>query len=429
MTMPAHAATWAFDVGERESDLVFAGTNEVGASHLSMHLKQALCGHIRHGYAGSFAKASNTVTFTATTQGGHPKATFTSDLIGRTIQIVGATSGGNNGYFTITGTPTTTTLTYENASGVVEAFTGSYRIISSKWASMPSARSAWKCKGSGAGSTGKGAGMDGIDRWATVADLQSATASFRSWFVFQNEITGAEICLFHSTNSAPFDFQRVEWVASPVNGFTGGTTSARPTATDESVMIANTVDWLGSSTVYTVGWALSVLQSTSGQLILWFNSQNAERFCLLSLLAADAVTSATRPWTGTKNLIGARTSMAMSAWSETANLYGTIDAAAAAGGPYKPVFKMMLWVASNGPLTQHLARIPNEVVQEWTFSPIGLFTATTTVRGRHCRLDDLFWVSEQQAVGMPIGAKIEDGTWMRAGDFLVPWNDTIYRRL
>ena len=60
-------------------------------------------------------------------------ASFTADLIGRFINIVGATTPANNGWFKVTGVPDGTHVEYENALGVAEAFGGATYSITSPW--------------------------------------------------------------------------------------------------------------------------------------------------------------------------------------------------------------------------------------------------------------------------------------------------------
>jgi hypothetical protein len=63
-------------------------------------------------------------TMTLTDAGG----TFTATDVGRYITISGATTPANNGSFLIAGYTSGTVITYTNASGVAEAFTGTYSI-------------------------------------------------------------------------------------------------------------------------------------------------------------------------------------------------------------------------------------------------------------------------------------------------------------
>jgi hypothetical protein len=76
----------------------------------------------RSGTGDSFAFSGVVITLT------DAAALFTTDLVGKLITIAGATSGGNDGTFVITDVPSTTTLTYVNASGVAEAFPGTWTI-------------------------------------------------------------------------------------------------------------------------------------------------------------------------------------------------------------------------------------------------------------------------------------------------------------
>lgn len=74
------------------------------------------------GTGDSFAFSSPTVTLT------DAGASFTSDMVGSEITIVGATSGGNNGSFIITDVPSGTTIDFYNTAGVAEAFAGTWTI-------------------------------------------------------------------------------------------------------------------------------------------------------------------------------------------------------------------------------------------------------------------------------------------------------------
>jgi len=74
------------------------------------------------GTGDSFAFASPTVTLTDSA------GDFTADMVGRAITISGSTSPGNDGTFIITSRISSTQITYDNASGVAEAFTGAWSV-------------------------------------------------------------------------------------------------------------------------------------------------------------------------------------------------------------------------------------------------------------------------------------------------------------
>lgn len=80
--------------------------------------------------------------------------------------------------------------------------------------------------GSNNGTTGA---RDGVDRWLTTANIVST-----SWFLFGNG-NGSQDCLYYSNSGQSNWF----FVHSPGGLFTGGTSSARPTASDETVLYNN----------------------------------------------------------------------------------------------------------------------------------------------------------------------------------------------
>ena len=82
---------------------------------------------------GSFAVAGPNVTMTDTT------GAFIANNIGQHITISGATTPANNGSFPVTA-QTATTITYTNAAGVVEAYTGTYSLpglVQYEWTALP----------------------------------------------------------------------------------------------------------------------------------------------------------------------------------------------------------------------------------------------------------------------------------------------------
>lgn len=71
----------------------------------------------------SFAFGLPVVTFTKA------GANFPTSLIGTRVSIAGATSGGNDGTFVITGVPGPTQLTWNNTNGAAEAFPGTWTLL------------------------------------------------------------------------------------------------------------------------------------------------------------------------------------------------------------------------------------------------------------------------------------------------------------
>ena len=113
------------------------------------------------------------------------------------------------------------------------------------------------------------ASMDTTDRWLDIGDLvfQVLVGQVHSWIVLKQAGIAAnfQVCFdLSSLLAADPNRQDLGIVISPVSGFTGGSISARPTATDEVVLNASTSPWLGSMTTG-VDSMISCMQSSDGQ--------------------------------------------------------------------------------------------------------------------------------------------------------------------
>lgn len=78
------------------------------------------------------------------------------------------------------------------------------------------------------------ASMDGTDRWIVKTDLVWGTGA-HAWIVLQQGAGGAQICIDLNTSGASQP-ERGDVMLSPGGNFTGGSTTARPTAVDEVEM-------------------------------------------------------------------------------------------------------------------------------------------------------------------------------------------------
>lgn len=89
------------------------------------------------------------------------------------------------------------------------------------------------------------AALDGADRLVDPADIVPSNGA-HSWIVLRQAATGIEICydFFYAAGVYLHDV-----VYSPADGFTGGSTTSRPTATDEQVRSA--LNWNAGGTANT----------------------------------------------------------------------------------------------------------------------------------------------------------------------------------
>jgi len=102
-------------------DRDFANANmQPPRSQLAEYVERGLVSVAQNGTIGAFAFAAGTVTITAAT------LTFLPGMVGQPISIVGATSPGNDGIFTIASYIGPTQVTYANPTGVTEAGAGEW---------------------------------------------------------------------------------------------------------------------------------------------------------------------------------------------------------------------------------------------------------------------------------------------------------------
>jgi hypothetical protein len=106
---------FAYDVVLGEDDKeVSRSRMDLSSATIVFQVKDTV-GKITGSPTAAFAVSGSDVTLTDST------ASFDSTAIGKEITIAGATSGDNDGTFTITDVPSATTVVYTNALGVAEA--------------------------------------------------------------------------------------------------------------------------------------------------------------------------------------------------------------------------------------------------------------------------------------------------------------------
>jgi hypothetical protein len=128
---------------------------------------------------------------------------------------------------------------------------------------------AWVVVGS---SDGSAAGMDAVDRWTDRTKVVMGTGN-HSWVVVQQPALGSapgylQVCIdFNSATTTTLSV-----VFSRAAGFTGGSISARPTATDQVVIAEAANLFFGDTASSSCG--INCLKSTDGKVTRLFRSVN-----------------------------------------------------------------------------------------------------------------------------------------------------------
>lgn len=288
---------------------------------------------------------------------------------------------------------------------------------------------AYSCDGTTAGTAG-----DGVDRWASNANVVVSTAltTAHSWMVLKQTGVGAgnvQILLNASPTSGGNSGYGLTFIAaiSWNAGFSGGTKTSRPTASDESVL----VDSKGNPGVGGIAYNdprqcfLHAMQSTDGQhtrIVVMSESTAIWLICVETptprgLSLSDPVFVVQGVY-----LVG-------SAWPQagwTAQSLCTVANATVkmpiAGTKYD------MWCTMEGDasgLMHNRANVganANDLTSEWPMFPIGFACATTGARGIIGSIKDMWFGSS----GVPNGDTYDASslTFAQFGQVIVPWDGT-----
>lgn len=235
----------------------------------------------------------------------------------------------------------------------------------------------YSCDSVAAGSAG-----DAVDRWDADTDLVwNTSGSAHSWIVLRQTGVSSTFELLISCEAASASGSNVTLVVS-TSAFSGGSTTARPTATDEVVLLSG--QWNSS---FDVAARYSVWQSTDGECTRVVVSQSSTTWGVwLIEKPANPSSSWTTPY------------VAMALYANTAatiNTYltGTESAGMARIRSGSTTGKCSLTVeGTSAPIAWDTAfgNVANEISGAWDFWPVGFVCLTTGVRGRHGNFTDLF---------------------------------------
>jgi hypothetical protein len=274
----------------------------------------------------------------------------------------------------------------------------------------------WTCRYS-CSSTVAGAAGDGVNRWSAITDLVWANAgSAHSWIVLRQTGVGTTFEILISLENAQASGAVVTIYMSPSAAFTGGTTTARPTATDE-VSIAANIGW--GTVSGSASYRLHCMQSTDGQsTIIIIQTSNVTTAFWMFAKPKTPVTGWSNPCVGLMHAVPNTSASAAS----VAGLFTGATFCAARG-----VSSMALYLSGEafGGSAPQLATAQlvsaNDLSSEYPLMPVGLVSITASNRGRHGVVFDLWWglASNGEGDTYPNDAT---RTFAQIGDLVVKWD-------
>lgn len=272
----------------------------------------------------------------------------------------------------------------------------------------------YSCDGTTAGSAG-----DTVDRWAADANLVWSGTT-HSWIVLRQTgiATNFELCIdLANANSYVTTF-----VVSPSAGFTGGTTSARPTATDQIVLPET--DW-GHYASTTATYKLHVLQSTDGQVthVVVF-SNNLLTGHWMFQKPKNPVSGWTNPSVSlVTGVTGSVASPSSDAYTFDNFLPGTTSFRGRGTGT------MTIFLAAEGTSTALTAAssvfaAPNDFSGEYPFFTCSVNSTTASHRGRHGLLFDT-WLGLDITNNGDTYPNDTSRQFLQIATQIIPWNGSV----
>lgn len=270
------------------------------------------------------------------------------------------------------------------------------------------------------------------DKWLADTNLTWANSgTAHSWIVLRQTgiATNYEICIdLNSASSVP---QLASIIVSPSAGFTGGSTTNRPTATDEMVLLTTAV-W-GTSSI-NQNYQLHVMQSTDGQCTRAMICTSGISSTLFLLFDRPNNTP-TSGWTNPSISIvyGSNGTSNVITFTNLSSASGTTNPIKVRIGSNN--FTVALtgegWNAVLSGILSQTTPFQNtsDVDSNWIMLPVGIAGYNTGSRGRLGTLYDLWWGSGgvNPADTYPNDASqqfAQFGSTTNIGSLIFPWNGT-----
>jgi hypothetical protein len=255
------------------------------------------------------------------------------------------------------------------------------------------------------------AGMDAVDRITDVSKLVWASGGgAHSWCAFQFPATGIHLLWACNTNNA--------WEATLVaslTGFTGGSTTARPTAADERVLIAAD-DWTCGDNTRQV---LHMWHSADGlQTIIIICQGGDAKTWIVFGKALEPEAGWTTPYFA---FAGAQSNSSGGAHAtEWQRLYRTpgLKSWGPAGAMDLFASTFADFVVAGGATPACVqANVVDPLTGLYPPQPMALLSVTSGMAGRHGRLPDVWFVAPAMANGLyPTRPDL-----VKIGNYLFPW--------
>lgn len=254
------------------------------------------------------------------------------------------------------------------------------------------------------------AALDGVDRIVDASDVVNATSGAHTWVVYSHPGTGMQLCWDLNGDGA----WKATIVAS-VAGFTGGSITARPTATDEQILINNSY-WVSGDNLQHV---IQILHSTDGAATKLFicNGGDAKTFVVLGKALEPVAGWSTPVFAFARGEANSASGHRATQWEY---LFKTPGLASWGPGGAMTVYASTFSdrQSANGASPSCVdADVVDPLTGKYPAQPMALLSVTADMKGRHGRLPDLWFT----APSAPNGFFNGDSQFLKIGDYVIPW--------
>ena len=290
--------------------------------------------------------------------------------------------------------------------------------------------SPWVVRGSSDAAT---AGMEGTDRWSVIAKLVwAANGSAHSWIVLrQAGLSNFEVCI--DLNNAASTSYLGSVIVSTGGLFTGGSTTTRPTATDEYTLVNHSVLFNGEPGDASLYW-YDVMQATDGSAtrIIGISMQGGNplgRMLAFFETVGNPVAGWTNPvaFTWSFNNAYLENTLAYS-WSHDAARV-VIRANSGAFGVCYLGAPGVNGVSSFGAIGEVLT-VPHDFGNdEWSIDPMTLICSTIGMRGVWGTMRDMYWGNTYFNAFIGYEDGVTHYAWAQLGHVVFPWDGATMPRM
>lgn len=268
-------------------------------------------------------------------------------------------------------------------------------------------------------SSSNGTVANSSDNWSTVADIVHNTAgNAHSWIVLEAPVGDIQICINTGwSSSLP---ERMEVVWSPTAGFTGGTTTNRPTATDEQILSAATANIFPTTTFNSTVHCL--ISSDGEETRLFVMIGGATYIALITSELANTPTGFTDPSFIYYGGTGGGDMLKIAAlWNNGAPRMND-------GGAFTVRFSGEgVMTGANANTFDLFSSYPvdNAYSAEWHMGPIGIWGISGQPQaGKLGDIPDLWWGQEAVNTGDQYPSSGTLYQFAQLGDLVIPWDSS-----